>query len=284
MDNLKLNAALLGLSEKEIRDRTDQITEFADLGEYIHEPVKHYSSGMVVRLGFAVVAAVRPDLLVTDEVLAVGDESFQKKCVRWIESYLADGGTLLLVSHSMYHVQRLCQRAYWINNGTIERGGDVFDVTRSYLAWHERKSAQEKQAPIAEGEGYRVMSVTLQDDPGLEHVSIGPGGDLRIDVEVYSGDDRPPGVSIGLIRADGTPIHGFTSVMDGAKPKRTGDKRYMYRMVFERLPLLPGSYSVSAHAMDPECARLFDLVSRSFEMTGDDPSFGLCRLEHRWLE
>jgi lipopolysaccharide transport system ATP-binding protein len=102
-------AALHGLSGTQLRERLPEIIEFADIGQYIDEPVKHYSSGMVVRLGFAVVATLKPDLLVTDEVLAVGDESFQKKCVRWIEDYLAGGGTLILVSHSMYHIQKLCR-------------------------------------------------------------------------------------------------------------------------------------------------------------------------------
>src|SRR3546814_20347728 len=88
----------------------DQIEAFADIGDYLDEPVKHYSSGMVVRLGFALVSSLRPDLLITDEVLAVGDESFQKKCIRWLDDYLGSGGSLLLVSHSQYHVKQLCTR------------------------------------------------------------------------------------------------------------------------------------------------------------------------------
>jgi len=110
-ENLAMAAAIMGFAPNELRDRFDDIVAFADIGRYLDEPVKHYSSGMVVRLGFALVAARRPDLLITDEVLAVGDEAFQRKCIRWIDEYLADGGTLLLVSHSMYHVQKLCQHA-----------------------------------------------------------------------------------------------------------------------------------------------------------------------------
>ena len=102
-----MTGALYGFSDQELRQKLPEIIEFADIGEYIDEPVKHYSSGMVVRLGFAVVAAARPDLLITDEVLAVGDESFQKKCVQWMTDYLDTGGTLILVSHSMYHIQKL---------------------------------------------------------------------------------------------------------------------------------------------------------------------------------
>jgi lipopolysaccharide transport system ATP-binding protein len=109
--NIDLAAALLGLVPAEIAEKRDEIIAFADIGEHINDPIKHYSSGMVVRLGFAVATTLAPDVLITDEVLAVGDESFQKKCVAWMENYLAGGGTLLLCSHSMYHVQKLCRSA-----------------------------------------------------------------------------------------------------------------------------------------------------------------------------
>src|SRR5690606_23935629 len=107
-----------------------------------------YSSGMVVRLGFAIVAALRPDLLITDEVLAVGDESFQRKCIAWIERYLKQGGTLLLVSHGMYHVQKLCQHALWLHQGRLVRQGDVFEVSQAYLAHHEQRSRHGEQPGI----------------------------------------------------------------------------------------------------------------------------------------
>ena len=140
IDNVRMKAALLGMSARELDQRLDDILAFADIGEYVHEPVKHYSSGMVVRLGFAVVSASDPELLITDEVLAVGDESFQKKCIRWIENFLERGNTLLLVSHSMYLVQKLCQRALWLEHGRMREFGDVFPVTQAYLARRTRRS------------------------------------------------------------------------------------------------------------------------------------------------
>ena len=101
-ENIFLSSAMMGLSHREAREKVGAIVDFADIGEHIDEPIKHYSSGMVVRLGFAVATALRPELLITDEVLAVGDESFQKKCIQWLEGYLDGGGTLLLCSHSMF--------------------------------------------------------------------------------------------------------------------------------------------------------------------------------------
>ncbi|MEO8849147.1 MAG: ABC transporter ATP-binding protein, partial [Casimicrobiaceae bacterium] len=146
--NIDLAAALLGLTPAEIAGKRDEIIAFADLGEHINDPIKNYSSGMVVRLGFAVATALDPDVLITDEVLAVGDESFQKKCIAWIERFLAGGGTLLLCSHSMYHVQKLCRNAIWLRDGEVVRHGDAASVTQAYLAYHEEKTAAAK-APIS---------------------------------------------------------------------------------------------------------------------------------------
>src|SRR5208283_1633526 len=132
---------LLGLTADEITARREAIIAFADIGEHIHDPIKHYSSGMVVRLGFAVATALRPDMLITDEVLAVGDESFQRKCVAWMEEYLRSGGTLLLCTHSMYQVQKLCRYALWIKDGAAQMLGASADVSQAYLAYHEERAA-----------------------------------------------------------------------------------------------------------------------------------------------
>jgi lipopolysaccharide transport system ATP-binding protein len=102
---------------------------------------------MAVRLGFAVATSLRPDILITDEVLAVGDESFQQKCVQWIQGYLSGGGTLLLCSHSMFHIQTLCRKALWLHHGKPRMYGDAFDVTREYLAHHERNAPRKAPGP-----------------------------------------------------------------------------------------------------------------------------------------
>src|SRR6478735_5702838 len=144
--NIDLAAALLGLAPSELGAKRDEIIAFADLGEHINDPLKQYSSGMVVRLGFAVATALSPDVLITDEVLAVGDESFQKRCIAWMERYLAGGGTLLFVSHSMYNVQKLCRHALWLEHGRPRLYGDADHVAREYLAWHEARSAAAAKA------------------------------------------------------------------------------------------------------------------------------------------
>ena len=289
MDNVRMNAALLGMSPSEVDERLDDILSFADIGDYVFEPVKHYSSGMVVRLGFAVVAASRPELLITDEVLAVGDESFQKKCLRWIERFLDDGGTLLMVSHSMYVVQKLCRRALWLQGGRARMLGDVFPVTQSYLAWHEQRNAHEKEgAQSADGEagiycvaGFRLEVSGRAATPDGE-VVLHDGEDLTVDLRLTSPDGRPPVALVGVVRADGTPVYGIASDVDGVALKPTGDGHYAARLTFERPALLPGSYSIRAHALDPEGLRVCDSTEQRITVLGETRELGFVRLDHRW--
>ena len=287
MENVRMKASLMGLTNKELDERLDDILEFADIGEYIHEPVKHYSSGMVVRLGFAVITACRPELLITDEVLAVGDESFQKKCIRWIQQYMEQGGTLLLVSHSMYVVQKLCQKALWVHDGAIEQYGDVFPVTQAYLAWHEKRTAKEKEERVkAAGDGayYRIESLTLAGCNGEEIPEFAMGENLDIELKIFSPDDRPPVGVVGVVRADGTPVYGVVSDNENVVPVKLADNHYSFRLRLKDIALLPGSYNLSAHSMDPEGMRVFDNRQMSFMVIGDTKEVGYIRLPHEWLD
>ena len=287
MDNVRMKASLMGLSNKELDERLDDILAFADIGEYIHEPVKHYSSGMVVRLGFAVITACRPDLLITDEVLAVGDESFQKKCIRWIQQFLEQGGTLLLVSHSMYVVQKLCQRALWVHAGGIEQYGDVFPVTQAYLAWHEKRTAREKEMQVkATGDGayYRIEEFKLSGGQNNDPPKFDMGEDLDVELQIYSPDNRPPVGVVGVVRADGTPVYGVVSDNENAAPVKLADKLFRFRLRLKDIALLPGSYNLSAHSMDPEGIRVFDSRQMPFMISGNTKEVGYIRLPHEWLD
>jgi lipopolysaccharide transport system ATP-binding protein len=287
MDNVRMKASLMGLSNKELASRLDEILEFADIGEYIHEPVKHYSSGMVVRLGFAVITACRPDLLITDEVLSVGDESFQKKCIRWIEQFLKNGGTLLLVSHSMYVVQKLCKKALWIHDGGVEEYGEVFPVTQAYLAWHEKRSAREKEKRIqATGDGsyYRIEKFALAEEQSDDTPVFSMGDTLTVELQIYSPDDRPPVGVVGIVRADGTPVYGVVSDNENINPVKLADHYYRFRLRFIDICLLPGSYNVNGHSMDPEGVRVFDSRQFAFTVSGNTKEVGFIRLPHEWVD
>lgn len=288
MSNVRMKASILGMSDRELDQRLDDILAFADIGEYIHEPVKHYSSGMVVRLGFAVVAASQPELLITDEVLAVGDESFQKKCIRWIDDFLSDGGTLMLVSHSMYLVQKLCRHALWIRDGRVEGYGDAQRVTRDYLAWHERRNRKEEvsrsEALGARGH-YTVLDLKIVNSSGDEITELEMGEELIVHLRLKSPDGRPPVGMVGLVRLDGTPVYGLsTENQDGAlNALDESGNTYEMSVSFSALNLLPGHYEIRGHAMDPEGIRMCDTQERNVRVTGETSEIGLVRLAHRWL-
>lgn len=280
-ENIRLALSLAGLSGAEVTQRLPEIIEFADIGGYIEEPIKHYSSGMVVRLGFAVMTAVRPDILITDEVLAVGDESFQKKCIGWMESYLSGGGTLLLCSHSMFHIQKLCRKACWVHEGRMRAYGDAFDVTREYLAYHEQKSISDPKL-LSSASDYRVTELSLHSVGKGDGARIEMGADLLVAGRLHSPDGRPPTVAIGLLRADGTPVYGVTSDIDGFILRPLEAQLYGFDLTLYALPLLPGKYTLRAHAMDPEGLRLFDTMEKGFEVYGRTRELGVCRLAHGW--
>ena len=286
-DNIFLACALMGLSQREAHDRVPAILSFADIGEHIEQPIKHYSSGMVVRLGFAIATTMDPDILITDEVLAVGDESFQKKCTAWMEAYLAKGGTLLLCSHSMYHIQKLCAHAAWIHEGRVKLRGTAAEVTRQYLAWHEEKDHRHKtdiKPPDTFTEStYQVASMRLNGHDKGVPVSVPHGGELTVSGTLYSPDGRAPVVAVGVVRADGTPIFGTFSELKGFHLAPVQNGLFGYALRFTRLPLLPGHYVARSHAMDPEGMRLFDHVERKFEISGNSRQLGFCDLEHEWL-
>jgi lipopolysaccharide transport system ATP-binding protein len=198
-----------------------------------------------------------------------------------MENYLSGGGTLLLCSHSMYHVQKLCRAALWLKDGRMVRYGPAAEVAQAYLAYHEEKSAGARKqiaAPQASAEGfYAIQSLSL-DPPGR----IAAGGALAVAGEVYSPDGRAPVVLVGLVRADGTPIYGVATDMDGVAPVRIAAQRFAFSLNFPQLPLLPGKYIVRAHALDPEGVRLFDNVEQSFIVEGATRELGLVRIGHGW--
>lgn len=139
-ENIYLNASILGLSRKEINGKFNRIVEFSELTEFIHSPLKSYSSGMVSRLGFSIATEVDPDILIIDEVLAVGDERFKKKCNERMESFKQRGTTILFVSHAMSEVKKLCNRAICLDHGQIIFEGISAEVVDFYI----KKSSEEK--------------------------------------------------------------------------------------------------------------------------------------------
>ena len=284
-ENIALSAALVGLSRSEVADRIGHIIAFADIGAHIDQPVKHYSSGMVVRLGFAIATALAPDVLITDEVLAVGDESFQRKCIQWMERFLGDGGTLLLCSHGMYHIQTLCQKAAWLHGGRLRAYGDSFAVTQDYLAHHEERRRNESpfgDRETYQGEYFAVRSLVARDAAGASASEFPMGETIDIRVEIHSPDDSPPVALVGLVRADGTAVYGTHSNETDFVPQHIAPHRYAFGVRFPQCALVPGKYLLRAHALDPEGLRLYDTVETGLTVRGATRDYGLVRLDHQW--
>ncbi len=280
-ENLKMAAALAGMKDKHLKNNLIKMIEFADIGDYIDQPVKTYSSGMVVRLGFSVVTVTKPDLLITDEVLAVGDTDFQRKCIAWIDNYLKTGGTLLLVSHSIYHVQKLCKHAIWLENGTIKKQGNAFSVSQEYQSFYEKKKGKTVVKGDKDVTNYHVVSVKIVNSKEQEITLIETYDDLVVKIIVFSPDERPPGLTIGIIRKD-IPVYGTISDRHKALPKQLSQYEFEFTVTYKNLKLLPADYLLKAHAMDPECLRLMDEVQAPFRVHSTLIDLGVVELDTEW--
>ena len=279
-ENLKMSSALSGLTDAEIYYKIDEMIAFADIGDYIDQPVKTYSSGMIVRLGFSVVTVTKPDLLITDEVLAVGDTDFQRKCIAWIDDYLANGGTLLLVSHSLYHVQKLCKQAIWLENGKIKQQGDSFVVSQQYQSFYEQKNTEVANA-VKDKTNYHIQSAKIVNNELVEINQTETFTDIHVIVDIFSPDNRIPGLAFGITKGD-FPIYGTISDLHDAKAEKIKDKLFRYKITLENNKLLPADYTIKTHAMDPECLRLIDTNEIDIRIYAQTHELGVVQLDTIW--
>ena len=286
-ENIYFSAAMLGLEGAETEALVPEIVAFAELADFIDQPVKTYSSGMYMRLGFAVATSIRPDILITDEVLAVGDEAFQKKCIRRMEAFLGRGKTLLFCSHSTYHVRKLCQKALWLDHGRVRAWGGASEVTLAFEDYLRELEAQQEQQPegrpAAEASlSSRLCQVRLLDADNQKTNVFDMGDTARLEIIAETPDGIAPVIAAGLVRNDKTAIYGVFSDIDQVEPRRLD--AHTFRVVYELydLSLLPGSYTLRAHVLDPPALRMFDTVEKDFSVRGESRELGICRLPHRW--
>lgn len=170
-ENIKFNCKLLGMSDPDIELETPNILKFAELGEFIDFPVRTYSSGMQLRLGFSIAAHVPSDILLIDEVLAVGDQRFQRKCVSMMEQFLASGKTIVLVSHDLHAIRSLCNRVLWLNKGTLQLVGPAVETVDRYIQGSPGKVANSVSVQRSEGEVQHATTMQYESstpDPELE--------------------------------------------------------------------------------------------------------------------
>lgn len=210
-ENIYMNASMMGFSRKEAQAKYDEIVEFSELGDFINAPVRTYSSGMHARLGFSVAVATEPDLLIIDEILAVGDMNFRRKCVDKIMDYKKRGKSMFFCSHSLYDVRQMCDRVIWLRDGRMQMLGDSISVTNEY-ATHENKIAEGsdempyKDAPEAKGDGNpRVVTAELLDGKTREpRTTFAPGDDVIVRAHIKNPKRERLTIAMGAMRSDGT--------------------------------------------------------------------------------
>jgi ABC-type polysaccharide/polyol phosphate transport system ATPase subunit len=286
--NIVLNAAMLGLSPEDLRCKMPDIVAFSELGEFIDQPVKTYSTGMAMRLGFSIATQVEPEVLIIDEALSVGDGYFQKKCMDRLRLFVGSGGTLLFCSHAMYYVSAFCQRALWLRQGRVEALGPVAAVVRDYENYLVAKSAraEETASPAAEAAPNvlpaRIVSARLV-DPGRD-LLYGYGDPWELEVEWESQDPALAfHLGVGINRVDEVEVCSFATHLDGLPPL-TGERAYSARLHIPRLPLVKGEFTLYIFLMDEEGLHIYDQRRLPSAFTVHSPSyaFGLVRADHTW--
>jgi lipopolysaccharide transport system ATP-binding protein len=284
-DNVFLNASLHGVPTDVIRGKFDEIVDFAELGRFIDTPVRNYSSGMYMRLGFSVAAHLDPEIVLVDEALAVGDESFQRKCLRKIQQFQAQGVTVIIVSHDLLLVERLCARACLLQRGELVAIGPAADVISRYhqIAAASGEVAGEYRWGTREIEIPRVRLLDAHDQP-VTSLRTGEALTIAFNYRAAARVARPV-FGLAVYHEDGTHLTGPNTRTGGlAIAAVEGDGEV--RSTIERLSLLPGRYVVSVSAYDYHLVEPLDHRERvaTFTVTegGTLERFGKVTLGGTW--
>ncbi len=269
-ENVYLNGAILGMKKAEIEQKFDEIVAFAEVEQFIDTPVKHYSTGMYVRLAFAVAAHLDTEILLVDEVLAVGDAAFQQKCLGKMGEVAGRGRTVLFVSHNMAAIAGLCNRAIWIDRGSIKADGGVEEVTREYL----NALSEGAFRCVSKDKTLTVTSVVLRDGSGTPTNHFAPGDELVVDL-AYEATRRieSPAFHV-LVQSVHGPTFSANMLLDGSQPPFIeGIGRVQCR--FKSLSLLPQSYTVRMGVRARNRDHIIDVQEvGAFTVAGDIKVFG----------
>lgn len=283
-ENIYLNGSILGMRKREIDRKLDEIVDFSGIERYIDTPVKRYSSGMYVRLAFAVAAHLESEILIVDEVLAVGDAEFQERCLGKMEKVAGDGRTVLLVSHNMSTIQQICKTCILFKNGEIYKAGVPADVVSEYLSetriatnvdltnWHDRS-----------GNGLaRLTRLAFSDGSGIETSVFPLGSTICFDLDaMYYQPLVNPSFEVIIHDAAGDPIVQLRSEHDGFRIGKIED-RTSVRGRINNIGLYPGRYFVSARMSAGDRTVDFPRLCSSFQVIPAPGNFGDLRLNPKW--
>jgi len=312
-ENLYFGGSLIGIGREEMAALEPQVLAFAEIGEAIDRPVKTYSSGMVVRLAFALVTAVQPDLLIIDEALAVGDQRFQKKCIERIEAFRATGCTILFCSHSPYHVRHLCDVALWLDSGQVKEFGPTEAVLGAYEMFTRLNDPSPDAAKLvpealadavesapdaadATAEALAALHPATRPDAmaaivsvEIAHLSDGvppllESRDLKATITVRGRGDERPNVGFMIEQWRGVGITSLATHEEGAAPRPLGNRLWRSVLTFPNLPLHSGDYEISVFLFDGSGLVTYDLWFKFMVIRFVSPTLmpGLVRLPHDW--
>jgi len=293
--NIFMNGIMMGYSRKEMASKVDEIIDFAELGSYIDEPVRTYSSGMGLRLGFSVAVAVDPDIMIIDEVFAVGDMYFQKKCIDRIYDFKKRGKTILFCSHSLYDVRQLCDDAIWLKNGEVAAIGSSVHTTNEYTSFQRDHIGTEgasladeyPDAPGAKDPTKQLPKITearmyrMDTDEEAYEVHSGDSIELRIWWENPNPDTMPINLGMGLLRQDMTTCGGMGTHLDDYKLEGTSGCTVLK---IPNLNLLAGQFLIPILLMDGEGVHKYQefLLPENLVVRNETKEVGLFRIEHEW--
>nr|PZN18229.1 MAG: ABC transporter ATP-binding protein [Chloroflexota bacterium] len=297
-DNVFLYGSLLGIGRREMAARLDEIVAFAGVDEFLDMEVKHYSSGMYTRLAFAVATSVDPEVLITDEVLAVGDEAFQRKCMERIYAFRQQGRTIVFVSHALDTVRTLCDTAVWLDHGVARAVGPASEVVDAYLAEVNRREQEElerraaadpDQADPLRRYGSReveIVGVELLDAEGRQRAVFHAREPLTVRIRYHAHRPVPrPIFGLALHHEGGFLLSGPNTRFFGLDiPQLSGAGHVDYTI--PSLPLLGGRYLLSAAVYDDSMLHPYDHHDRLYRLTVQSDQgrerFGVLALEGRW--
>ncbi len=288
IENIYSNGLIMGYNKEEMDERLDDIVNFAQIGEYINQPVKTYSSGMFARLAFATAINVDPEILIVDEVLAVGDAKFQIKCINKMEEFKASGKTVLFVSHTLEQIKRFCTKGVWIDHGEMRMFDNVTHVIDMYESEMLKESMEQKAL-----EEEDPLAVKMEFEANLGKITamrcnqetLNTFDDFIVDIEYELYDDlkSEPLVGVAFYTIDRQYIFGPNTHLDGIKiPKTKG--LHQVRYVVPKLPLLGGKYEVDIGLFANKSIVNLDYETGAFVISVKADYFteGLVHMEHQW--
>ena len=281
-ENVFINGMMLGLTKREIAERFDEIVAFAELEDFIDAPVKTYSSGMYMRLGFAVAINVNPDVLLVDEVLAVGDESFTHKCLDKFAEFRRKGRTVLLVTHALDMVTRFCDEALWIDNGQARMQGEPQRVIDAYML--DVATTEQAQAARLHGvaRDAEFVSIVLLTRDGQPATTIDSGDPLIVRARIRPlAPDARITIGLAILGADGVRCYSTTSAIDGLPPLSVSGEGTV-ECVIDRLELTGGTYTLalSIRGVDDDLPAYAQRYT--FTVNASTADTGVYRPPHSW--